>query len=30
MRVHQGDCIRLLSDNDVYQVIAVDDHHDRC
>ena len=30
MRVHQGDCIRLLSDKDVYQVIAIDDHHDRC
>ena len=29
MRVHQGDCIRLL-DKDVYQVIAIDDHHDRC
>ncbi|WP_370586184.1 hypothetical protein [Synechococcus sp. Minos11] len=30
MRVHQGDCIRLLSDKDIYQVIAIDDHHDRC
>ena len=30
MTLHQGDRIHLPSDPDTYQVIAVDDRHDRC
>ena len=30
MAVHQGDCVNLDSDDDTYQVIGVDDEHDRC
>jgi hypothetical protein len=30
MTLHQGDCIRLHSDDQLYQVIGVDDRHDRC
>jgi hypothetical protein len=30
MTLHQGDCIRLGSDPQLYQVIGVDDHGDRC
>jgi hypothetical protein len=26
----QGDCVRLEADDQLYQVIGVDDHHDRC
>ena len=27
---HQGDCIRLAGDEQLYQVIGVDAPHDRC
>lgn len=30
MTLHQGDCITLNSDENVYQVIGVDDRHNRC
>ena len=30
MTLHQGDCITLTSDENLYQVIGVDDHHNRC
>ena len=30
MTLHQGDCIQLTSDDHTYQVIGVDDRHDRC
>ena len=30
MSLHQGDCIRLHSNNGVFQVIAIDGDHDRC
>ncbi|MCU0527895.1 MAG: hypothetical protein MUD04_00075 [Cyanobium sp. Prado107] len=26
----QGDCVRLQTDEHLYQVIGVDDRHDRC
>lgn len=26
----QGDCVRLQDDDQLYQVIGVDDRHDRC
>lgn len=26
----QGDCVRLVGDAQLYQVIGVDEHHDRC
>ena len=28
--LHQGDCVTLNSDETVYQVIGIDDSHDRC
>ena len=30
MRLHQGDCVHLRCDDGIYQVIAIDDRHDRC
>ncbi|MEB3270966.1 MAG: hypothetical protein VKJ44_04895 [Synechococcus sp.] len=30
MTLHQGDCIRLGNDQQLYQVIGVDDQGDRC
>ena len=30
MTLHQGDCITLTSDENLYQVIGVDDRHNRC
>ncbi len=30
MTFHQGDCVTLASDGHTYQVISVDDSHDRC
>ena len=30
MRLHQGDCIHLRCDPDLYQVIGVDDRQGRC
>ncbi|MBM5806087.1 MAG: hypothetical protein FJ056_00045 [Cyanobacteria bacterium M_surface_10_m2_179] len=30
MALHQGDCITLNSDEHLYQVIGVDDRHNRC
>ncbi len=30
MKVHQGDCVNLDSDDYTYQVIGVDGDHDRC
>ena len=30
MTIHQGDCINLESDDATYQVIGVDDEHQRC
>ncbi|MEX1317519.1 MAG: hypothetical protein AB1Z22_10385 [Synechococcaceae cyanobacterium] len=26
----QGDCVRIQTDDQLYQVIGVDDRHDRC
>lgn len=28
--VHQGDCVTLFSDSHTYQVVGIDDSHDRC
>jgi hypothetical protein len=28
--LHQGACVHLDSDEQLYQVIGIDDHHDRC
>ncbi|MBM5813615.1 MAG: hypothetical protein FJ062_02450 [Cyanobacteria bacterium M_DeepCast_100m_m1_067] len=28
--LHQGACVQLGSDEQLYQVIGIDDHHDRC
>jgi hypothetical protein len=28
--LHQGDCVTLTTDENLYQVIGVDDHHNRC
>ena len=30
MTLHQGDCVTLTSDEHTYQVISVDDSHNRC
>ena len=30
MPLHQGDCVTLTSDENLYQVIGVDDRHNRC
>lgn len=30
VNLHQGACVHLESDEQLYQVIGVDDHHDRC
>ena len=30
MTLHQGDCIRLRSGEGTFQVIGIDDDHDRC
>ena len=30
MRLHQGDCIRLTTNAGLFQVIGIDDDHDRC
>ncbi len=30
MTVHQGDCINLLSGEGPFQVIGIDDDHNRC
>ncbi|MAS28830.1 MAG: hypothetical protein CMN97_11400 [Synechococcus sp. NAT40] len=30
MDVHQGDCIQLIDSCDLFQVIGIDDCHDRC
>ena len=30
MRVNQGDCVNLVSEDGTYQVIGVDDQHGRC
>ena len=30
MSLHQGDCVTLTSDETLYQVIGVDDRHNRC
>ena len=30
LTLHQGDCIRLLSGEGPFQVIGIDDNHDRC
>ncbi len=27
---HQGDCVNLISDSHTYQVVGIDDSHDRC
>lgn len=29
-KLHQGACVTLDSDDQLYQVIGIDDHHDRC
>ena len=30
MNVHQGDCVNLRSDQGTFQVIGIDDQHNRC
>lgn len=30
MTLHQGDCVNLRSDEGIFQVIGIDDQHDRC
>ncbi|WP_320674793.1 hypothetical protein [Prochlorococcus sp. MIT 1341] len=30
MDLHQGDCVQLTTSDDLFQVIGVDDHHNRC
>ncbi len=30
MDLHQGDCVRLNTEEEIYQVIGVDDKHDKC
>ena len=30
MELNQGDCVRLLSHEDLFQVIGIDDQHKRC
>ena len=30
MDLHQGDCIQLVDSRDLFQVIGIDDCHDRC
>ena len=30
MHIHQGDCVKLVSSEDDFQVIGVDDEHERC
>jgi len=27
---HQGDCVTLVSDSHTYQVVGIDDSHNRC
>ena len=30
MELHQGDCVQLLSSQELVQVIGVDDQHEKC
>ena len=30
MDLHQGDCVQLDSSDDLFQVIGIDDYHNRC
>ena len=30
MDLHQGDCIQLVDSSELFQVIGIDDCHDRC
>ena len=30
MELHQGDCIQLTDSSELFQVIGIDDCHDRC
>ncbi len=30
MVLHQGDCVQLVSDEGVFQVIGIDDEHEKC
>lgn len=30
MTLHQGDCIQLINSSELFQVIGIDDCHDRC
>ncbi len=30
MDLHQGDCVQLLSSQDLFQVIGIDDEHEKC
>ena len=30
MDLHQGDCVQLIDSNELFQVIGIDDCHDRC
>ena len=30
MELHQGDCVQLQNEDDFFQVIAIDDFHNRC
>ena len=30
MDLHQGDCVQLVSDESLFQVIWIDDEHNRC
>ena len=28
--IHQGDCVQLIDDTDLFQVIGIDDNHKKC
>ena len=30
MELHQGDCVQLLRSQDLFQVIGIDDKHEKC
>tara|TARA_B100000700_G_scaffold187120_1_gene206214 strand:+ start:264 stop:434 length:171 start_codon:yes stop_codon:yes gene_type:complete len=30
MELHQGDCVQLLKSEDLFQVIGIDDEHEKC
>jgi len=30
INLHQGDCVQLLSSKELFQVIGIDDEHEKC